>query len=72
MYTPKPTWGNHIKVARDAGFAERREYRYYNKETRGLDLNGMLEDLLVDKKSLYIVRPSNGTFNGVGDSWLPT
>ncbi|CAB3982763.1 Aspartate aminotransferase, cytoplasmic [Paramuricea clavata] len=45
VYTPKPTWGNHVKIARDAGFTDRREYRCYNKETRGLDLNGMLEDL---------------------------
>jgi aspartate/tyrosine/aromatic aminotransferase len=44
--------GNHIKVAGDAGFSDRREYRYYNKETRGLDLNGMLEDLQVDTKML--------------------
>ena len=34
-------------MARDAGYTDRREYRYYNKETKGLDLNGMLEDLQV-------------------------
>ena len=59
--------GNHHKVARDAGFDDRREYRYYNKETCGLDLNGMLEDLQVD--IIYIVGPSGGTFSGIVDSW---
>ena len=39
--------GNHVKVARDAGYNDRREYRYYDNKTNGLDLNGMLEDLQV-------------------------
>eukprot|EP00478_Filoreta_tenera_P000593 GABV01000598.1.p1 GENE.GABV01000598.1~~GABV01000598.1.p1 ORF type:complete len:277 (-),score=117.09 GABV01000598.1:204-1034(-) len=41
---PNPTWGNHFKVFRDAGF-ETTTYRYYNKDTKGLDLEGMLSDI---------------------------
>lgn len=43
--------GNHKKIAKDVGYSDRREYRYYNKETRGLDLHGMLEDLQVSNIS---------------------
>lgn len=41
---PDPTWANHHNVFRDAGL-ERRTYRYYKKSTRGLDYDGMLQDL---------------------------
>lgn len=45
VYTSSPTWGNHIKVARDAGYTDRRQYRYFDKQTMGLDMNGMIDDL---------------------------
>ncbi|XP_046851244.1 aspartate aminotransferase, cytoplasmic-like [Xenia sp. Carnegie-2017] len=45
IYTSKPTWTNHKTVARYIGYTDLREYRYYNEQTHGLDLNGMLEDL---------------------------
>lgn len=41
---PKPTWSNHHNIWRDAG-VEKAEYRYYKPETRGLDYDGMMEDL---------------------------
>lgn len=44
MYVPSPTWGNHIKIFQDCGLDVER-YRYYDKKTNGLDLNGMLEDI---------------------------
>ncbi|KAI9032081.1 pyridoxal phosphate-dependent transferase [Hyaloraphidium curvatum] len=44
VWCSKPTWANHHAIAHEAGL-ETREYRYYKAETRGLDIEGMLEDL---------------------------
>jgi len=44
MYLPKPSWGNHANIFRDAGL-EVRGYRYWDQGKLGLDLDGMLEDL---------------------------
>ncbi|KAL8149228.1 hypothetical protein AgCh_006295 [Apium graveolens] len=44
VYIPQPTWGNHPKIFTLAGLSVK-TYRYYNPETRGLDFEGMLEDL---------------------------
>eukprot|EP00232_Nephroselmis_pyriformis_P003795 CAMPEP_0182912380 /NCGR_PEP_ID=MMETSP0034_2-20130328/37482_1 /TAXON_ID=156128 /ORGANISM="Nephroselmis pyriformis, Strain CCMP717" /LENGTH=426 /DNA_ID=CAMNT_0025049049 /DNA_START=8 /DNA_END=1288 /DNA_ORIENTATION=+ len=41
---PKPTWSNHHNIWKDAGVAEQ-VFRYYKPETRGLDFDGMMEDL---------------------------
>uniref|UniRef100_A0A0E0N2R6 Aspartate aminotransferase n=1 Tax=Oryza rufipogon TaxID=4529 RepID=A0A0E0N2R6_ORYRU len=41
---PQPTWGNHPKVFTLAGLTVR-SYRYYDPATRGLDFQGLLEDL---------------------------
>lgn len=41
---PNPTWGNHIPIAADAGLDVLR-YRYYNPANRGLDFDGLLDDL---------------------------
>lgn len=41
---PKPTWGNHKNVARDCGLSFQ-EYRYYDPETKGVDLEGLIADL---------------------------
>ena len=38
------TWGNHIKIFKEAGLKVQR-YRYYNKAGNCLDLEGLLEDL---------------------------
>ncbi|KAI4465734.1 aspartate aminotransferase [Holotrichia oblita] len=40
-----PTWENHNLVFKNAGFVEGRTYRYWNETKRGLDLEGMLDDL---------------------------
>jgi aspartate/tyrosine/aromatic aminotransferase len=40
----KPTWGNHNAIFGAAGLVVH-EYRYYKAETRGLDIEGMIEDL---------------------------
>lgn len=44
IYIPKPTWGNHPKVFTLAGLSVK-DYRYYDPATRGLDFQGLLEDL---------------------------
>lgn len=46
IYLPVPTWGNHIPLFRDSGL-EVRGYRYFNKETVGLDFDGLKADLKV-------------------------
>merc|ERR1712051_160355 len=44
LYVSNPTWGNHNQVFASAGVAVR-QYRYFDKATKGLDINGMLADL---------------------------
>jgi len=44
IYKSSPTWGNHRKVFMKAGLNQA-DYRYWDVKTRGLDINGMLEDL---------------------------
>ncbi|KAK4538824.1 hypothetical protein CDCA_CDCA20G4849 [Cyanidium caldarium] len=41
---PQPTWGNHKNIFPRAGLPVR-EYRYYDDANRGLDYDGMVEDL---------------------------
>lgn len=44
IYIPSPTWGNHPKIFNLGGLTVK-TYRYYDPSTRGLDYQGMLEDL---------------------------
>ncbi|KAL9265761.1 Aspartate aminotransferase 3, chloroplastic-like protein [Drosera capensis] len=44
VYIPQPTWGNHPKVFTLAGLLVK-YYRYYDPVTRGLNFQGLLEDL---------------------------
>jgi len=44
IYIPVPTWGNHPKIFTLGGLSVK-TYRYYDPRTRGLDYQGMLEDL---------------------------
>jgi len=39
-----PTWGNHNAIFTTAGLLPH-NYRYFDAKTKGLDINGMLEDL---------------------------
>jgi hypothetical protein len=52
IYLPVPTWGNHIPIFRDSGL-EVRGYRYFNKETVGLDFEGLKADLKVLRLPLF-------------------
>ena len=44
LYVSNPTWGNHNQVFKSAG-VEVRQYRYFDKQTKGLDISGMIADL---------------------------
>ncbi|CAI0628827.1 unnamed protein product, partial [Linum tenue] len=44
IYIPNPTWGNHPKIFNLAGLSVK-TYRYYDPATKGLDFQGLLEDL---------------------------
>ncbi|GAB4852599.1 hypothetical protein Ancab_016813 [Ancistrocladus abbreviatus] len=44
IYIPQPTWGNHPKVFTLGGL-DVKSYRYYDPATRGLNFQGLLEDL---------------------------
>lgn len=44
IFVPAPTWANHIPLFEDSGL-KLAKYRYYNKDTIGLDFSGMVEDL---------------------------
>jgi aspartate aminotransferase len=44
IFIPTPSWANHNAVFKDSGL-EVEKYRYYNKDTIGLDFDGMLADL---------------------------
>lgn len=45
FYYSKPTWENHRFVFMCGGFKNACEYTYWNPNTRGIDINGMLKDL---------------------------
>ena len=44
FYYSNPTWGNHPALVEKCGLTGR-TYRYYDETTRGLDFEGMIEDL---------------------------
>ncbi|KAF2768668.1 PLP-dependent transferase [Teratosphaeria nubilosa] len=44
IYIPTPSWANHKAVFLDSGLHVK-QYRYYNKDTIGLDFDGMIDDI---------------------------
>ncbi|XP_017777730.1 PREDICTED: aspartate aminotransferase, cytoplasmic [Nicrophorus vespilloides] len=44
-YYSNPSWENHKLIFNNSGFTESREYRYWCPESRGLNMEGLLEDL---------------------------
>ena len=44
IYIPTPSWANHNAVFKDSGLNVQK-YKYYNKDTIGLDFEGMISDL---------------------------
>ncbi|XP_069679009.1 aspartate aminotransferase, cytoplasmic-like [Periplaneta americana] len=55
FYYSSPTWENHHLLFTNAGFTDARQYRYWNAETRSLDLDGFLEDLRAAPKDSVII-----------------
>ncbi len=44
IYLPVPTWGNHHKIFAECGL-DVKTYRYYDRSTNRLNLEGMIQDL---------------------------
>ncbi|KAF2272925.1 uncharacterized protein EI97DRAFT_384643 [Westerdykella ornata] len=44
IYIPTPSWANHAAIFKDSGLKVEK-YRYYNKDTIGLDFDGLISDL---------------------------
>lgn len=54
IYIPTPSWANHGAVFKDSGL-EVEKYRYYNKDTIGLDFDGMVADIkAAPKGSIFL------------------
>jgi aspartate aminotransferase, mitochondrial len=55
IYIPTPSWANHNAVFKDSGLKVEK-YKYYNKDTIGLDFDGMVADLkAAPKKSIILL-----------------
>ena len=55
IYIPTPSWANHAAVFKDSGL-EVEKYRYYNKDTIGLDFEGMIADIKgAPKGSMFLL-----------------
>jgi len=44
VYLPNPTWPNHKNIFHDSGL-QIKEYKYYEPKTKGLNFNGLIDDL---------------------------
>lgn len=54
IYLPTPSWANHNAVFKDSGL-KIEKYRYYNKETIGLDFGGLIDDIMnAPKHSIFL------------------
>lgn len=56
IIVPNPTWGNHIPIMKNAGLSLEK-YTYFDKQTNGLNIDGMLEDLHVS----FLICPGKRT-----------
>ncbi|NXT94246.1 AATM protein, partial [Anhinga rufa] len=52
VYLPKPSWGNHTPIFRDAGL-QLQAYRYYDPKTCSLDFSGAMDDISVTACCLH-------------------
>mmetsp|Transcript_18541 Transcript_18541/g.31173 ORF Transcript_18541/g.31173 Transcript_18541/m.31173 type:complete len:428 (+) Transcript_18541:77-1360(+) len=68
IYITKPTWSNHHNIFADAR-VEEKTVRYYNPETKGLDFEGMMEDIKqADKGSFFLLHACAHNPTGVDPS----
>ena len=49
VYVSDPTWPNHVSILKYVGI-ETVTYRYFDRETRGVNFDGMIEDLKLAAK----------------------
>lgn len=54
IYIPTPSWANHNAVFKDSGLKVEK-YRYYNKDTIGLDFDGMVADIKAMPKGSIVL-----------------
>ncbi|KFY52089.1 hypothetical protein V497_08652 [Pseudogymnoascus sp. VKM F-4516 (FW-969)] len=55
IYIPTPSWANHGAIFTESGL-EVQKYRYYNKDTIGLDFEGMVADIkAAEKGSVFLL-----------------
>lgn len=54
VYLPNPSWANHKAIFSDAR-VDVKNYRYYNKESISLDIDGLLEDFRAAPKQSIIL-----------------
>lgn len=55
IYIPTPSWANHGAVFKDSGLKVEK-YRYYNKDTIGLDFEGLVADVkAAPKGSIFLL-----------------
>ncbi|KAE9975625.1 hypothetical protein BLS_002503 [Venturia inaequalis] len=54
IYIPNPSWANHAAVFKDCGLKVEK-YSYYNKDTIGLDFDGMIADIKAMPKGSIIM-----------------
>lgn len=68
VYITVPTWSNHHNIWGDAG-VEKETFRYYKPETRGLDFEGMMEDIAkADDGSFFLLHACAHNPTGVDPS----
>lgn len=60
VYLPKPSWGNHTPIFRDAGM-QLKAYSYYDPKTCGFDFKGALDEISV-RKMFVLFRDKHCTF----------
>ncbi|KAL8318851.1 hypothetical protein RB601_003915 [Gaeumannomyces tritici] len=54
VYLPNPSWANHAAVFNHSGLKVEK-YRYYNKDTIGLDFEGLVADVkAAPKRSIFL------------------
>lgn len=72
IYIPTPSWANHAAVFKDSGLKVEK-YRYYNKDTIGLDFDGMVADIkAAPKGSMFLLHACAHNPTGVDptpDQW---
>ena len=54
IYIPTPSWANHNAVFKDSGLKVEK-YSYYNKDTIGLDFDGMIADIKAMPKGSIVL-----------------